>query len=383
MAGYIFSLNDINALDFCVENGVYSTNLSPPTVKRDGSIVWKTHHEGTFADYFSMKPGDNVYFFNDRKIYGVGTLININFDCKFSNYPDALVPYIPDYKNIENSILLNTGTDSINNRCICTFKPEPNFFREGIDIDDVLSSNPNGFKILRSFWKLSFIKIDNQENKALRDIILKRNENFIGSKNSNEIIIFKDNFHNKISNKITPSYNASSKDILFSCSLDTKIGHEMAIEAHILDELSNNKNTLFGHWDYISHQVIASPFKPIDYMDKMDIFGYRYIKGYDTISKYLVVEIKKDTAKTDLIDQVMKYVDWINHEYAYGDYSMIEAFVVASYIPQDVIDYSKSICSRTYTKGRRPIVTDIWKNIRFIEYSYDKASNQLNFLEVK
>lgn len=31
MAGYVFSLNDIKALKFCVEKGVYSTNLSSPT----------------------------------------------------------------------------------------------------------------------------------------------------------------------------------------------------------------------------------------------------------------------------------------------------------------------------------------------------------------
>jgi RecB family endonuclease NucS len=97
----------------------------------------------------------------------------------------------------------------------------------------------------------------------------------------------------------------------------------MAIEAALMEILSNEKDSIFGSWDYISHQVVASPFKPIDYMDKMDMFGFRYIKGFETISKYLTIEIKKDAAKKDVIDQVMKYVDWINEEYAYGDYGMI------------------------------------------------------------
>lgn len=383
MAGYVFSLNDITALEFCVERGVYSTNLSSPTLKKDKSLVWKAHHEGTFADYFSMKSGDNIYFFHDRKLYGIGELTNINFDCKFSNYPNSLDPHIPDYANIKNNLLLDTGKSSVNNRCICTFKPSPNFFRNGIDIDDVLSSNPNGFKILRSFWKLSFIKIDDNENKALKDIILKRNEEFLESTDKNTIIKFKSTLHDKIRTKITPSYMLNSKDMIYSCHSDNKISHEMAIEAHILYALSNNKNTLFGNWDYVSHQVIASPFKPIDYMDKMDLFGYRYIKGYDTISKYLVMEIKRDKATKDTIDQVLKYVDWVNHEYAYGDYSMIQAFVVAHSIPTDVINYAKNICSRTYTKGRRPIITDTWKNIRLIEYNYDSSLNDLIFNEVK
>lgn len=166
-------------------------------------MVWKAHHEGTFADYFSMKSGDNIYFFHDRKIYGIGELTNINFDCKFSNYPNALTPHIPNYEDIKDNILLDIGVDSINNRCLCTFKPSPNFFQNGIDIDDVLSSNPSGFKILRSFWKLSFIKIDDNENKALKDIILKRNEEFIGSKDKNNTLIFNDILHNKINNMLT------------------------------------------------------------------------------------------------------------------------------------------------------------------------------------
>jgi hypothetical protein len=46
-------------------------------------------------------------------------------------------------------------------------------------MDDVLASNPDAFKMLRVLWKLSFIKIDDVENKALYDIILKSNENEI------------------------------------------------------------------------------------------------------------------------------------------------------------------------------------------------------------
>ncbi|WP_400246667.1 hypothetical protein AB3U99_07445 [Niallia sp. JL1B1071] len=49
-------------------------------------------------------------------------------------------------------------------------------------MDDVLASNPDKFRILRAFWKVSFIKIDDEENKALRDIILKRNEEHLNTK---------------------------------------------------------------------------------------------------------------------------------------------------------------------------------------------------------
>ena len=117
--------------------------------------------------------------------------------------------------------------------------------------------------------------------------------------------------------------------ILKHSSAGTQIRHEMAIETSIIEILSGNSDSVFGRWDYVSHQVVASPFKAIDYMDKIDVFGYRYIRGFETISKYLIVEIKRDSATVESIDQVMKYVDWVNHEYAHDDYSMIEAFVVA------------------------------------------------------
>ncbi|MDI9208867.1 hypothetical protein MT361_09955 [Clostridium butyricum] len=81
-------------------------------------------------------------------------------------------------------MILN-NKNNIDNRCFCIFKSYPNFFEQGIDMDDVLSSNPNKFKMLRAFWKLSFVKIDEDENKALKDIILKRNEEFIFSEDDN------------------------------------------------------------------------------------------------------------------------------------------------------------------------------------------------------
>ncbi len=57
MAGYIMSLNNKQSLEECIKLGIYSTNLSEPK-----NNLWKIHHEGTFADYFGMKEGDNIYF---------------------------------------------------------------------------------------------------------------------------------------------------------------------------------------------------------------------------------------------------------------------------------------------------------------------------------
>ncbi|MGN0384388.1 MAG: hypothetical protein ACI4EX_00715 [Lachnospiraceae bacterium] len=364
MAGYIMTISDLESLEMCFKTGIYSTIMSNP---RNNS--WGIHHEGTFADYLSMKQGDSIYFFNDRKIYGIGKIIDIKSDCKYLNYIGADNPCAftkKEYKEL--TPLLSHGTPQ--NRCLCIFEPSPYFFRLSVDMDEALSSDPDKFKILRTMWKVSFIKVDDEENQALQDIILKRNEsNLIEGTN---IYSFDKKEHGNLKKRIQQAHRLGAYQILLNAANDNKIKHEMAIEAALCDVLGKENNgTPFGTWDYISHQVAASPFKPIDYMDKMDVFGYRYIKGFNTISKYLVIELKKDVANEDVIDQVMKYVDWINQEYAHGDYSMIEAYVVAADFPDSVVKKKNEQCIRNFTKGYRPTQACTWDNCRLIKYSYN------------
>lgn len=374
MAGYIMNMNNIEAVKKCIEEGVYSTILGKPKNEK-----WGRPQEGTFADYFSMKPGNHIYFFCNRKIYGIGKIIEINADCKYLNYVDADDPV--DYSEKEyydRKPLLSLG--DMNNRCFCTFKPSPYFFEQGVDMDDALSSNPEKFRMLRAMWKVSFIKVDEEEDKALMDIILKRNEEQLYLRE--KIFNYFPKKHEYIKHNVTNAYRMSAYKILASCKdeANSKIKHEMAIEAALCDLLSKRSDTLFGHWDYVSHQVVASPFKAVDYMDKMDIFGYRYIEGYDTISKYMVIEIKKDEAQKEVIDQIMKYVDWVQGEYAHGDYSMIEAYIVAEDFSQEVIEYKNKRCIRYFTKGFRPSISCIWSNIKLIQYQYN--DQKLIFKEI-
>lgn len=374
MAGYIFTLNSLESLKEIAQSGVYSTNLKIP------QNTWGPHHEGTFADYLSMKAGDNVYFFHQRKIYGIGRLIDVAGSCVHLNFPGADQPNSDSFNVLQNQMILNDSTENLNNRFICTFEGGPFLFEKGVDMDEVLASQPAAFRMLRAFWKLSFVKIDDVENQALFDYILKVNEDFI---NGNEgYFERRDTIHRRIEQLHTPDYFANSNEIVRAVVNGQKLGHEMAVEAAIIDYISRQTaNNIFGNWDYISHQVIASPFKPIDYMDKMDVFGYRYITGYRTISKYLMMELKKDAANIEVINQAMKYVDWIEQEYSH-DYSMIEAFVVANDFSQEVIDERNTAARRFYTKGRTPAVTYEWTNLRLIQYTYNEVTGTLEFEEI-
>lgn len=326
-------------LSDCIFNGIYSTQIIESKPNKSGNYKWIGPQEATFGDYSSMKEGDNIYFFFDRMIYGIGELNNIKFDCKFNNYPSSSLPNNQEYESIKTDLLFDFGINSNKNRWICTFKPSPYFFKKGVDMDEVLLSNPSKFRMLRIFSALSFLKIDDEENKALKDIIIKTNEQVL-SIPTNNVFEFDDTDHLKLYRKIKEIYKLNIYDFLESCINGTSIIHEMALEAGLLYQISQKHHDtikVFGEWDYIHHQVIASPFKPLEYIDKMDIFGYKYIPGFDVLSKYLLVELKKDSASEEDIEQVLKYVDWVKQEYAFGDYSMINAFLVAHVIPPKVV----------------------------------------------
>ena len=115
-------------------------------------------------------------------------------------------------------------------------------------------------------------------------------------------------FHNRLKRLDLYDYLLNRQFLVKNCKNDNDntLKHEMALEASLCEILLCDDRHPFGKWDYISHQVAASPLKPIDYMDKMDIFGYRYIPGYDVKSKYLIAELNKDSASTDIVEQIMK-----------------------------------------------------------------------------
>ena len=212
MAGYIMTLGNeaFEALKKCMETGIYSTNLNIPT-----GNSWNVAHEGTFADYLSMKPGDNIYFFTDRKIYGIGKITNVGEDCKYLNFKDADYPQSTRNKKYAELNPLLDETYSERNRCFCVFEPSPYFFMQGVEMDDALNSNPEKFKMLRAMWKVSFIKIDDEENKALFDIILKRNEeNLI---NKSNIFTYSPETHMEIERKLQSYNRFKAYAILLNC----------------------------------------------------------------------------------------------------------------------------------------------------------------------
>jgi hypothetical protein len=115
----------------------------------------------------------------------------------------------------------------------------------------------------------------------------------------------------------------------------------------------------------------------------MDIFGSRALPGYPAIvDKFLCGELKKATAAEEDVQQVMKYVDWVKDEYAGGDYSMIEAVLVASSFPPSVRALAREAGTRLYTHGRRPARTSRWSALKLIQFTYDSEHQLIRFATI-
>lgn len=363
MAGYVFAIGDVDPVEVikkCTETGVYSTNIN---------TLSSNPFEGTLTDYISMRPGDNIYFFCRRKYYGVGELVSVGDDCKYCNYPDSTLRQNHKYEDIADSLLVDYGKDSEKNRWICTFKGAPYMFEEGIDTDEILQYKPSTFKILRAFWKVSFIKLGDEENESLKEIFLLRHQNEI--ENKSKIFSVSDSVHDSIRKRDLSAYTITPWKLLETIANEKRLRHEMGLEAGVVYDLCHDRLNDLGHWDYVSHQVIASPFKPIDYMDKIDVFAIRYLEETKIPCKFLVAELKKDAASRSTIDQVMKYVDWVCNEYAYRDYGAIEACIIAYEYEKDVIDYYKDIVQRYYSLGSHPIRNKQWSALKLLKYRWE------------
>lgn len=380
MAGYLFTFSDKESLLDTIKRGSYSTLMSPK---------WNEAVASTLGDYVTMRPGDNVYLFSKRTVYGIGEIIEvISETAAIENFEGASLRSTIEYDCIDmNSLaedsVIGTGDKYRVKRWIVAFKPSPFFFSNGIDMDDLLLSNPSAFKSLRVFEKRSFIKLDDQENLAFKTAILRLNIDALYSpdclntidcrfeetlKRYRECILGRD-----ASLNVPGLLSSSSK-------ADGSLTSEMLLEVGLLYQLSKHDpetEAVFGSWDYLSHQVAASPMKPIIWIDRIDVFAIRYIPGNSPIiESYGIVELKKDVVVGDDIQQVMKYVDWVNQEYGTGNYSLIRAYLVGHDFDMKSITRFHETAERRYTVGR-PAQPKVWNSLQYVRYRVDSEGRIL------
>lgn len=386
MAGFIFSVSKDSWGAFCNENlinGYFTPYAMPITVDDMSDRKRKSRNKvlaATFGDFISMRPGDNVYFLSNRKIYGVGKTVRIGSDCKYDNYSNASA-LLPDCRITPTDYLTTQDTRA---RWVFFFQPSPFFFKKGVDMDDVLRYRPQAFKVLRAFEGLSFIKIDDEENRALREYISLVNEQSYDDINENTFS-FSNEVHLRLSAENLTTFTMDINKALSDAENKDYVLSEMLIEGALLQGFSTGTTTAMGQWDYVTHQLIASPFKPLQYIDKIDIFGYRFSQHYQEepklITKYLLVEMKKGAINRAALEQTMQYVDWICNEYASGDYSKIEAFVVGEHAVRNIGETIIDICQRSFIAETHPAKPEKWNNLKVVQYSIEDDAIRFEILE--
>jgi hypothetical protein len=374
MAGYVIGLSASADVERYCAGGIYGTKLKVPT--RGG---WLVPHEGTFADFATMRPGDHVYFFSGRKIFGIGLLTRVGPSCAYNNYPGAS---IPSTQPAIGSMLLDRGDGRATVRWVCTYTPEPHFFRRGVDMDDALAYRPDAFRMLRSFWRRSFIKVDDEEDAALVDLVLRANREFLPTPDAD--VVFGNDFraiHAAIARRVDNNYQLDADHIASGARSGQRLRHEMALEASLAFQLTRMDvatTPTFGDWAYITHQLVASPPKPPIYNDWIDLFGYSLIPGTNTIGTFHVAELKKDVATGADVVQLLKYVDWVKDEYCFGDFSLVRAYLVAAEFDKSAFEANEDLGRRFYTTGRHPPITREWgskRELQLVRYEVDRAGS--------
>lgn len=398
MAGYLMFLADIKneegmvvkkasqVLQECFATGTYSTLL---TLQKDTKTgMWSRSKEATFADYLGMRAGDYLFFFFDRKIYGIGKLKNIGDDCKAWGYLGANRPIVPTRETIEKTRLLPIV--SAENRCVCFFESRPGLLKQAVDMDEALMSYPDAFRALRVVENVSFKKMDDEETYALISLLLKKN---LPDLIVDETAMYDSSMHEIVAQKLKAddSYKMTAHSILLNYPIwnDNGIQREMMVEAALMEALAQGTIKGLPPMKYFSHQVAASPAKPISYMEWMDAFGYSEatklresgIPEKYSIDRYYVFEIKRGALTAgakkikkearDVCGQIMKYVDWVAGQYTNGSYPMVDACIVANSFDETFLSYCVNKCIRNYNSGYREAIPEIWKQLHFIEYKFD------------
>ena len=212
MAGYLMFLEDVKnedgtmekkatkVLQECFITGTSSTLLQLQNDTKDGT--WSRTKEATFADYLGMREGDFIFFFFDRKIYGLGKLKNIIGDCKAWGYLGANKPTVPSRKTVEDTRLFQ-GI-SAENRCVCFFEPCPGLLKKPVDMDEALMTYPDAFRALRVVEGVSFKKMDDEETNALISLLLKKN---LPDLDVDETAVFDSAIHKRIGTVLNKNCN--------------------------------------------------------------------------------------------------------------------------------------------------------------------------------
>jgi hypothetical protein len=409
MKGFVFTLasagDPVASLSGC-SHGVWQ----PGPLDREGNArdwrqtQWSSVQLETFSDYATIRPGDRVFFFKNRRIYGVGRVVcrTGSHSGAYLNYPSAHLPAPtePD----PTAALIGPSIDPEWKRVRVTvhFVPEPQFFSQGIDMDEVLASpGADAAWGLRFFAGRSFAQLGEAETRLLVNAFERRFANEPGGPDAYRV-------PGRSQPEITDRLDSSDAQPFSMSSLVLAneswlvsagvVRREAALHGLLVESAFDERSLLYRP-DRLDtfHELPASPPKPPAYADWIDVVATSSYPGRSTESSpgavhFDVIEAKSDrlAGRTEdafdaAVSQLMKYVDFISVHYAGGNYSAVDAFFVAAGFSDAVLRrYEATLLDAVGVSARSYVLsphespaTRVWSRLRLVSYRWSTAEARL------
>jgi hypothetical protein len=395
--GYVFSLAKADPTTV-MARGLHGVWQPPPRDRAGAARAWWVPKWSfamlaTFADYSTMRPGDLVFFFSNRLIYGIGRIVDPLGVGRgaFLNFEDAFMAHPPD-PDPDQALIGPAASDEWRRlRVIVPFVPAPAFFKKGLDMDEVLAGPGAEASWGLRFWQgYSFAQLGDQETSNLLDAFLRRFGNLPGGPEAYRLsgpdeadlaALFNPAVHQPVS---VARIVATDPDNYVE---GTRLRSEEALHGLIAEALAATRDRID-----VFHELAASPPKPPVWADRIDIMGTRAYPGSSSRAIHFdIVEAKKDPLSgTDAtydraMSQVMKYVDFVAANYGGGNYASVSAqFVAADFSPRIASRHAQAnvaaegVVTRSYVLNPRddpPTLT--WSRLELVRYRWDQGSARL------
>ncbi len=428
--GFLFAVGGTSDVRSIIQGGLFGVwQPSPAREKLNKECdedcwpakPWTKAQAATFADYQLPTPGDLVFFFKERVIYGIGEVAKhgLNSDrlCPAVwNYPTANEP-IPSTPPNKGQALYTEGNHWQHVRVVLPFVPSPVFFKDGIDMDEALSSRGAEDAWGLRFWEnKSFQHLGWRETQLLVEAFVRRFVGEDGAISSDKMLeMATPHPVDRIRRRYHGYPSARSIFRADSESYVEELRHEgrgssvlkmeewlhAALGEWLVEGESDDETLLRPDHTLVFHEVPTSPPKPPRWADRVDLLGVRtFDTGRGRVpSRFVVVEAKvgwfpmhRSDPFNQPVTQVMRYVDYVAREFAGGNYDAVQAYIVASGFWRGFVDAFESAkggdpgaeeltaaITRSYVLDprERPIATRIWDKVSLVKYEWDVATERL------
>ncbi|MDQ3690057.1 MAG: hypothetical protein M3406_08500 [Chloroflexota bacterium] len=320
----------------------------------------------------------------------------------FLNFPRSDEPNPPEPADDSAAIGPDADDEWRRIRLVVPFVPDPCYFAEGIDMDEVLAApGAEAAWGLRFFHQVSFKQLGEAETRLLTQVFERRFGN--DGRPQEELVVEPATHQPALDVSLHKPFSVSEmiRARPEAYLTGARVRYEELLHGLLIEELGRPPGTDRLLSDAarldVFHELAASPPKPPQWADAIDVMGTSSFPGggssgsLPTSIHYQLLEAKRDDLAGDesvydrRISQLMKYVDFIAHNYAGGNYAAVDAaYVAADFSPsilsrhREALDYDAGVSSRSYVLNpREDSPTRRWSAIKLLRYRWDGGAGEL------